>query len=613
MTKIIEINSPNGYLNLDDLPHNCIFNKVVTGCGGTTIALKNTENYVIAVPYTELIINKLGRTTAGVADWEFVDGDDKIVHQVFGLFGYFSQCKTEFQRYVAADGIKKIICTYDKIPLLEQYINPEDYRLLVDEYHQLLKAYSYRSKAIDGVLGAFRKYKSFCFLSATPLQSDFKPDCLADVDEIRAEWGHIDKLHINIIQTDKPYKKAANIINKYKSQGYIEVDGVRSEEAFFFINSVTDIASILSHCQLNPEEVKIVCADKEANKLKLSGYEIENSRTPSKKFTFLTSKSFEGADYFSPTGIAFVVSSGSNQNTLLSVDTEIPQIAGRIRDTCFKTLLVHIMSANDNLHPDVTYAEYKRKQDQDIVAAKGFIDYFNGQPDPSKAFLRDGVKCNKLYMQYDESSKTYTFNDRLPKLELYNYLTYQEVYKNGLALAKHYRKFGNDVELSRLQRIDDDVENVCQYPSFKEVYQAYSEFKKHQSIAVIPEDLRCLVVQQPLVPDAYQKLGDEVVARLRYSKSKVEDALDALDETKTQDNKIASILRRKLEQGFISASDLKKTLASAYHTVGKRITAKAADIRRWYDADDMVKSINGRAVRGFRIIKPKYIFNDDNV
>ena len=39
--KTLNINSTNGYLNLPDLPHNCIFNKVVTGCGGTTVVLFN--------------------------------------------------------------------------------------------------------------------------------------------------------------------------------------------------------------------------------------------------------------------------------------------------------------------------------------------------------------------------------------------------------------------------------------------------------------------------------------------------------------------------------------------------------------------------------------------
>ena len=64
----IKIESNDGFLHLSDLPYNCIFNKVVTGCGGTTIALTNQENYVIAVPTKELVVNKVGSTVAGKSE-----------------------------------------------------------------------------------------------------------------------------------------------------------------------------------------------------------------------------------------------------------------------------------------------------------------------------------------------------------------------------------------------------------------------------------------------------------------------------------------------------------------------------------------------------------------
>ncbi len=63
----LKINSNNGFLQMEDLPQNCIFNKVVTGCGGTTIVLFNERDYIIAVPTTELITNKTGLTEAGEA------------------------------------------------------------------------------------------------------------------------------------------------------------------------------------------------------------------------------------------------------------------------------------------------------------------------------------------------------------------------------------------------------------------------------------------------------------------------------------------------------------------------------------------------------------------
>ena len=63
----LKIESNNGFLQMEDLPQNCIFNKVVTGCGGTTIVLFNERDYIIAVPTTELITNKTGLTEAGEA------------------------------------------------------------------------------------------------------------------------------------------------------------------------------------------------------------------------------------------------------------------------------------------------------------------------------------------------------------------------------------------------------------------------------------------------------------------------------------------------------------------------------------------------------------------
>ena len=349
----LKIESNDGYLHLRDLPHNCIFNKVVTGCGATTIALQNAEDYVIAVPTTELIINKTDNTMAGISQLSY----NGI--RPFGLFGKFDEAVKELKDYLRHSGTKKIICTYDKLPRLIELLNPQDYRLLIDEYQCLLKAYSYRQKAIDGVLDNFKKFKSYCFMSATPILPSFKPDCLRDVEEIQADWGELEKLRVELQQTNKPYTLAANIINAYKRDGFItSKEGVRSYEAFFFINSVTDIVAILKHCNLSNDEVRIICANNEDNEKKLKGYTISNSRSDNKMFTFITSKSFEGADYFSKTGLCFVVSSASNPHTQASIDTDIPQIAGRIRskDNPFRNFLVHIFNTTyKRLNLDMTY------------------------------------------------------------------------------------------------------------------------------------------------------------------------------------------------------------------------------------------------------------------
>ena len=44
---------------LDTLPENTVINKVLTGCGATTLAIKQKRDTIIAVPFTALIDNKM--------------------------------------------------------------------------------------------------------------------------------------------------------------------------------------------------------------------------------------------------------------------------------------------------------------------------------------------------------------------------------------------------------------------------------------------------------------------------------------------------------------------------------------------------------------------------
>lgn len=130
----LKIESTNGFLQMEDLPQNCIFNKVVCGCGGTTIVLFNERNYIVAVPTTELITNKTGLTEAGEA---IITAPDGIKTQsVFGLFGEFTySVQKDLKQYVASPGTKKIMCTYDKVMQVVRFIEPQQYQLLTDEYH----------------------------------------------------------------------------------------------------------------------------------------------------------------------------------------------------------------------------------------------------------------------------------------------------------------------------------------------------------------------------------------------------------------------------------------------------------------------------------------------
>ena len=602
--KTLNINSTNGYLNLPDLPHNCIFNKVVTGCGGTTVVLFNDESYIIAVPTTELIVNKTGLTESGLTTITSYDGKEQ---SVFGLFGTFTyQAKKELKKYASSTGIKKIMCTYDKMEYLEQYLNPTDFRLLIDEYHILLKAYSYRQKAVDGVLDCFRKYKSFCFMSATPISADFTPSILSDVELVEAKWDNTDTLIVKLDQTNHPYVKAANYINAYKKDGYLEINGNKSTEAYFFINSVTDIASILEYCQLGNDEVKIVCADNPSNRDKLAGYTISNSRSTNKPFTFITSKSFEGADYFSETGMCFVVSNSSNTNTLLDISTDIYQIAGRIRTESnpFRNIMVHIFNSvgKRKLNLDITYEEMVQRMNDEIEGANELIAAINNSSKKAKSMAEKML--NSAYAVCDKEGN-YFLNDMLVKLDLYNFKLEKVIYNDGIALRKEHNANGNMTTELEYERLNETMNKAGKKLSFKDAFLRYTELL--QNLVITPETDEIFRVQ-PLVVPAYHKLGTDKVRSLRYIKTAIEKALISLESDKNRDTKIVQILSKQIKTGFFSNADIKSWIREAYDILGITDKVKATDLDRWFDCKPVAKWIDGKTVKGYEIYRPKIVF-----
>lgn len=596
----LKIKSENGFLQMEDLPQNCIFNKVVTGCGGTTITLFNERNYIIAVPTTELITNKTGLTEAGEAIITSPDGTK--AQSVFGLFGTFSYyVKKQFKDYVSSSGIKKILCTYDKVEQLISIIEPLEYQILIDEYHQLLKSCSYRKIAVNGVLENFKRFKSFCFLSATPILPDFTPTVLNGIEQINAVWDSTDNMIVSLEQTNNPYTKVANIINHYKQHGFLQVNNVKSYEAFFFINSVTDIANILKHCNLTNEEVKIVCANNEPNRNKLSGYTISNSRAENKMFTFITSKSFEGADYFSKTGLCFIVSNSRKLNTLLDISTDIYQIAGRIRteDNPFRNKLVHIFNTTGKrkLHLDITYEEYKQVIDKEIEEAKAIVEVVN-----TKAKNVAKKMINSEYIMHDENG-VYILNDMVIKLDLMNYKIEQQIYKTGIQLKKSYDINGTLTSDINYEALNESIAQASKKFSFKEAFLRYAELKQSYDFTNETEHISKV---QPLVVEAYKKLGVDKVRKLRYAKTAIQKALADLDTDKTQYEKASAIIMHSITYpNTYTCAELQTIIAEAYHIAGIQKVVKASHIANWFECKKTTARINGNSTTVYKIFTPK--------
>lgn len=106
---------------MTEIPVNCVFNKGVTGCGATTLAIKQPGHTILALPFRGLVENK----TASNPD-------------LLGIHGDMDR-EGAIARYLKTHDPIKIAATYDSVPFVcdtleAQGINPyKEMFLFVDE------------------------------------------------------------------------------------------------------------------------------------------------------------------------------------------------------------------------------------------------------------------------------------------------------------------------------------------------------------------------------------------------------------------------------------------------------------------------------------------------
>lgn len=137
-----------------ELP-NGIFNKRVTGCGATSVAIEDEHKTIICSPRINLILNKCS--------------------QHDGLLAVYGDIKnSEIESYLATHKTPKIMVTYDSFPRLSNLIkNKTEWRIVVDEYQYLLIDSGFRSEKSIELLKALKEFNYVTYLSATPIADKY--------------------------------------------------------------------------------------------------------------------------------------------------------------------------------------------------------------------------------------------------------------------------------------------------------------------------------------------------------------------------------------------------------------------------------------------------------
>ena len=551
------------------LPSKVLINKGKVGCGGTTVALTDSRDTIVCVPFVNLIKNKC-----------------KQNKEVLGVYSGVTVDK--INEYVETHKIKKIMCTYDQLPRLASIVG-YNYFLLVDELHLLFLQYIFRDTAIRGVLNEYKNFKDWAFLTATPIESEFMLDELKDIPVYNIEWESKREITVEAIKCDSVKSTIASIIEKFLNN---EIEG----NAHIFVNSVKFIATMIKYFDFEETQCRAIWS-KNNKEYKNYCAGIPNSDTLSKpkKINFYTSTCFEGCDLYDENGKIFIVSDSSKAQTLLDISTSIRQIAGRIRNTKYDKIY-HLFS-NTRYNTDLSYEEFKEYALNEAEEAKKYASRIN-----SDAELLKGTKSSEYVYLY-KSENGFEFDKNLILIDIFNYKN-NNTYSLSVNMLNEYAK--NNIKVN-LTSDDKKIKIASKTITWKEYVKRYCELKKSEYY--IGEELELIEEKYPFIKAAYELFGDTIVD-MRIDN--VKRAVIAKDDKKNQSEKIIYLLRTcdGFKEGtFTTGKKIKEILQTIYDKAGFNKKATISDFRNYAELKPTSKRIDGKVAQGYIItlIKTKYI------
>lgn len=558
-----------------------IINKTKTDVGGTYVAANCDSNYIIVCPFIDLV--------------ESIATDTNNKYNVFKCYGGIREY--QFKKYIKENTVFKVAVTYDSLPKLVRWINDtKGWKVLVDEYHLILEDMDFRTDAINGLMNEVQKFDHYSFLSATPMNVEFEIDFLKQLPHYKVEWDNLMKIQPLSIKATKLTKGLTRFIQIFLDEGLtmptIEGNPEQVEELYVFINSVTTIKQILDTLKLDPEEVKVCCADRNRNRLLLDNYKIESVSSPNKKINFFTKKCFQGCNLFTNNGLIIVASDGYRGNTLVDISTTMEQIAGRLRvnnkyQNIFRDKIVHIFSTNNHILSDDQFNEIMSNKEE---LANTLISGFSKlSAEEKEAFIGRLDLEQELVSVIDG---TLVFNELKKQSFIYKQQL-RNTYKDGITVRKQFW------DSNKFNVAAEDTWKDFNVKMTKAITISYEQLLKDY----LDNPSASYELEYPEFIEIRKYLKETEMNTLRWNKDKMMKAV----EDKKMMNKV---FNEVYTEGFISSKDLKERFKSVFDKYGITLTPKATIIEDCsiYDVTKTSCKIDGKTTKGYNLYRSKFSF-----
>ena len=647
------------------LPVKCIINKQLPGCGFTEYCLRGPENVILCSPRkmllenkkdqhgrdVYLVINELEKELTVDKDLSKVDKSqvfiDTLKEVVHGKDTVYNRLMNEIKDYLnerkyLGDKPCKILVTYDSYRIVKDILESlgifQSFYTVIDEFQTILHDSKFKSNTELDFLYHLHQSHSALFVSATPMLEEYLNmlDEFDGLPYINMDWGSEDpsrilKPALKVLSMMSVGTKLPEIIQSYKEGNFESairmVNGyptkIISDEAVFYVNSVNHITSIIKKCNLQPEEVNILCSNTPENLKRIQkklGKKFIIGKVPLEKekpkmFTFCTRTVYLGADFYSTCARSFIFSDSNIDSLAVDISEDLPQILGRQRlfENPWKNEAIFYYRSTCD-YRKVSQEEFDKELERKKKATSDLLLAFNSTPDNAKLTLAK---------TYQENTQSYNYKN--------NYIAVNEHQGGTLIPVLNNLVLVNEIRAFRIQQIDykdrftvfstihntlssDDIINQ-KVSEFLGEYQKLGTFKAKLKMLCeygFSDEVIGVVLDQigehDNIKSYYISLGPERLKALGYNRYDIEKELGIV--TFSYELLESSIYSEFKVGDKLTLSSIKDRLGYLYSNINYDATPKAKDLENYFEVKPIVmyeRKENGsrKQIKGYELLKRK--------
>lgn len=600
--KTITINKYNNgktqYLSeiLPEIPTNTILYKKLTGLGATYGEIKAKRHSIIIEPNKPVIVGKSkdpkhkDDNILGV--YEGIYTEEKIVPYIEKSIKRGKYIKI----LTTPESFHKVQAAFEELNLDIRY----ECFLLFDECHKIIKDVDYRAD-IALPMDFFFECQNKALVSATPLE----------FTDPRFEEQEFE--YINIIPNFDYTKHIEIITTNNLTVAFSELmEQLKENKCYIFCNSTDMIFALMNLLNIT-ELSSVFCSDKSVEKLRTSDFKcaydtFEPKRA--KQFNWLTSRFYNAVDIEleeKPT-VILLTDCYNTDYSVFDPFTDAIQCIGRFRNGIENAYLV----TNTN-------ARFEVRSKEEL---KGFIKYSKEIYYKIKS-LHDYATTISARDAYKAALETLPFTKRLDSNGNINYFSIDNYINDRL--VKGYFQCSSNI-INAFNECDYFITDHkdCQYSisDYQKIQIKDSTLNLKEKRMIMVEQLDAigdcatelefdfkneLVKTDPLIVEAYDKLGREEIEHLKYNTKRLREAIILHDyHTKAHGTETFKLLNNSFTEGeWYSCNQIKAEITRIFKLLDIH-PAKAPTSQTICEFFEAVEK-KEKNTRGFLIIKSKSI------